>query len=41
MSQNTANDRVAQITAHLAAVGPSLKDKVCIVTGAGSIFGIG
>ncbi|KAI8144408.1 hypothetical protein BJV82DRAFT_667616 [Fennellomyces sp. T-0311] len=41
MSQNTANDRVGQIAAHLAAVGPSLKDKVCIVTGAGSLYGIG
>ncbi|KAI9255205.1 hypothetical protein BDA99DRAFT_518180 [Phascolomyces articulosus] len=41
MSKATANDRVAQITAHLAAVGPSLRDKVCIVTGAGSPYGIG
>ncbi|KAI9469630.1 hypothetical protein BDB00DRAFT_862947 [Zychaea mexicana] len=41
MSQSTANDRVGQIAAHLAAVGPSLKDKVCIVTGAGSLYGIG
>lgn len=41
MTSNTANDRVAQIAAHLEAVGPSLKDKVCIVTGAGSLYGIG
>ncbi|KAI8096868.1 uncharacterized protein BX664DRAFT_325072 [Halteromyces radiatus] len=38
---NTANDRVAQLASHLASVGPSLKDKVCIVTGAGSLLGIG
>lgn len=41
MSINTANERVAQIAAHLEKVGPSLQDKVCIVTGAGSLYGIG
>ncbi|KAI9492307.1 hypothetical protein BDB00DRAFT_765665 [Zychaea mexicana] len=40
-SFDTANERVGQIAAHLAKVGPSLKDKVCIVTGANSIRGIG
>ncbi|ORX58993.1 NAD(P)-binding protein [Hesseltinella vesiculosa] len=34
-------DRVAQLAAHLAAVGPSMKDKVCIITGADSLLGIG
>ncbi|CAO3585965.1 unnamed protein product [Absidia cylindrospora] len=38
---NTANDRVAQLASHLSSVGPSLKDKICIVTGAGSLLGIG
>lgn len=38
---NAATDRVAQIFGHLANVTPSLKDKVCIVTGAGSLYGIG
>lgn len=38
---STATDRVSQIVGHLAQVTPSLKDKVCIVTGAGSIHGIG
>ncbi|SAM00490.1 hypothetical protein [Absidia glauca] len=38
---SSANDRVAQLASHLASVGPSLKDKVCIVTGAGSLLGIG
>ncbi|KAJ8655302.1 hypothetical protein O0I10_008991 [Lichtheimia ornata] len=41
MTSNTANDRVAQIAAHLEAVGSSMKDQVCIVTGAGSLYGIG
>lgn len=36
-----AADRVSQIVGHLATVTPSLKDKVCIVTGAGSVHGIG
>ncbi|KAI9318522.1 hypothetical protein BX666DRAFT_2018586 [Dichotomocladium elegans] len=40
-SSSSANDRVGQIAAHLAAIGPSLKDKICIVTGAGSMWGIG
>ncbi|ORZ10860.1 hypothetical protein BCR42DRAFT_422207 [Absidia repens] len=38
---NTANDRVAQLASHLSSVGSSLKDKICIVTGAGSLLGIG
>ncbi|KAI8140748.1 hypothetical protein BJV82DRAFT_622440 [Fennellomyces sp. T-0311] len=38
---DTANERVGQIAAHLAKVGPSLKDKVCVVTGANSVRGIG
>lgn len=38
---STATDRVSQIVNHLAQVTPSLKDKVCIVTGAGSTHGIG
>ncbi|KAI8340099.1 hypothetical protein BC941DRAFT_419386 [Chlamydoabsidia padenii] len=38
---SSANDRIAQLASHLASVGPSLKDKVCIVTGAGSLLGIG
>ncbi|KAI8331430.1 hypothetical protein EDC96DRAFT_527124 [Choanephora cucurbitarum] len=38
---STAADRVTQIVGHLASVTPSLKDKVCIVTGAGSVHGIG
>lgn len=38
---STATDRVSQIMSHLAQVTPSLQDKVCIVTGAGSIHGIG
>ncbi|GAA5797248.1 hypothetical protein HPULCUR_002628 [Helicostylum pulchrum] len=38
---STATDRVSQIIDHLAQVTPSLKDKVCIVTGAGSTHGIG
>ncbi|KAI7851308.1 hypothetical protein BDC45DRAFT_486760 [Circinella umbellata] len=37
----TANTRVGQITAHFAKVGPSLEGKVCIVTGANSVQGIG
>ncbi|KAI9249201.1 hypothetical protein BDA99DRAFT_223420 [Phascolomyces articulosus] len=41
MSGNTANERVGQLVAHLAKSGPSLKDKVCIVTGANSVRGIG
>ncbi|KAI9007523.1 hypothetical protein CLU79DRAFT_778354 [Phycomyces nitens] len=36
-----AVDRLAQVTAHLAHVTPSMADKVCIITGAGSIYGIG
>ncbi|CAO3692262.1 unnamed protein product [Rhizopus stolonifer] len=40
MTSNT-NERVNQIFNHLSQVTPSLKDKVCIVTGAGSIYGIG
>ncbi|KAI8349686.1 hypothetical protein BD560DRAFT_410171 [Blakeslea trispora] len=38
---SAATDRVTQIVGHLANVSPSLKDKICIVTGAGSIHGIG
>ncbi|KAI7898541.1 uncharacterized protein BX663DRAFT_442883 [Cokeromyces recurvatus] len=38
---STANDRATQIFQHLTNVTPSLKDKVCIVTGAGSLYGIG
>lgn len=38
---STAADRATQIFGHLANVTPSLKDKVCIVTGAGSLYGIG
>ncbi|ORZ01172.1 hypothetical protein BCR43DRAFT_453530 [Syncephalastrum racemosum] len=41
MASNTANERVALIASHLQKVGPSLADKVCIVTGAGSEYGIG
>ncbi|KAI9489356.1 hypothetical protein BDB00DRAFT_618770 [Zychaea mexicana] len=40
-SFDTANERVGQIAAHLAKAGSSLTDKVCIVTGANSIKGIG
>ncbi|KAI9302895.1 hypothetical protein BJ944DRAFT_241943 [Cunninghamella echinulata] len=36
-----ATQRIAQLASHLSSVGPSLKDKVCIVTGAGSLLGIG
>lgn len=38
---SSANDRATQIFNHLANVTPSLQDKVCIVTGAGSAVGIG
>ena len=38
---DTANERVGQITAHFAKIGPSLEGKVCIVTGANSLRGIG
>ncbi|KAI8047569.1 uncharacterized protein B0P05DRAFT_519832 [Gilbertella persicaria] len=37
----SAVDRVTQLLGHLTNVSPALKDKVCIVTGAGSIHGIG
>ncbi|KAL0087224.1 hypothetical protein J3Q64DRAFT_1735950 [Phycomyces blakesleeanus] len=37
----SAVDRLAQVTAHLAHVTPSMTNKVCIITGAGSIYGIG
>ncbi|KAI8879116.1 NAD(P)-binding protein [Backusella circina FSU 941] len=36
-----ATERVNQIFQHLTNASPSLKDKVCIVTGAGSVKGIG
>jgi hypothetical protein len=36
-----ANNRINQILNHLKKTSPSLQDKVCIVTGAGSIHGIG
>lgn len=36
-----AAERAAQVFQHLSNVTPSLQDKVCIVTGAGSIHGIG
>ncbi|KAI8647705.1 hypothetical protein BD408DRAFT_104518 [Parasitella parasitica] len=38
---STANDRAQQIFGHLTKATPSLQGKVCIVTGAGSIVGIG
>ncbi|KAG1454176.1 hypothetical protein G6F55_007746 [Rhizopus delemar] len=38
---STATDRVNQIFNHLSKTTPSLQDKVCIVTGAGSLYGIG
>lgn len=38
---SAANDRAQQIFGHLASVTPSLQGKVCIVTGAGSLYGIG
>lgn len=38
---SVAADRATQIFNHLSNVTPSLKDKVCIVTGAGSVHGIG
>ncbi|KAI9472350.1 MAG: hypothetical protein EXX96DRAFT_352997 [Benjaminiella poitrasii] len=38
---SAAADRVAQIVQHLGNVTPSLEGKVCIVTGAGSLYGIG
>lgn len=38
---SAAADRATQIFNHLANVTPSLKDKVCIVTGASSLHGIG
>lgn len=38
---STANNRAQQIFGHLAKATPSLQDKVCIVTGAGSLHGIG
>ncbi|KAI8391493.1 uncharacterized protein BYT42DRAFT_557054 [Radiomyces spectabilis] len=38
---STATDRVAQLVAHLNKQGALLTDKVCIVTGASSLFGIG
>lgn len=41
MAIDTVNERVGQIAAHLIKAGSSLQDKVCIVTGAGSIYGIG
>ncbi|KAI7869774.1 hypothetical protein BDF14DRAFT_1780736 [Spinellus fusiger] len=37
----SASERLAQLGAHLTQVGGSLQDKVCIITGAGSIYGIG
>ncbi|KAI8991142.1 hypothetical protein BDF20DRAFT_842943 [Mycotypha africana] len=40
-SASKVNERATQIFSHLAQITPSLKDKVCIVTGAGSIYGIG
>ncbi|KAI8060901.1 hypothetical protein BC940DRAFT_311109 [Gongronella butleri] len=41
MSNTSANDRVAQLASHLASVGSSMKGKVCIITGADSLLGIG
>lgn len=38
---STATDRVTQIFNHLSKITPSIQDKVCIVTGAGSLYGIG
>ncbi|ORE07250.1 NAD(P)-binding protein [Rhizopus microsporus var. microsporus] len=38
---STAAERATLIFNHITKASPSLKDKVCIVTGAGSIYGIG
>ncbi|KAI9250758.1 hypothetical protein BY458DRAFT_536214 [Sporodiniella umbellata] len=38
---NSANERTQQIFNHLSHVTSSMEGKVCIVTGAGSIYGIG
>lgn len=38
---STAAERATLIFNHITKASPSLRDKVCIVTGAGSIYGIG
>jgi hypothetical protein len=45
MSNNPAasapSDRLAQIKAHIARDKPTMAGKVCIITGASSLYGIG
>lgn len=40
-SASTPSDRLGQIRAHIALDKPSMAGKVCIITGASSLYGIG